>query len=140
MKTEKEILSKIEILTILNVAENNKDKLTKEQIIFIHYLLKNENFENKEINTIERYQRINILNLCNYDLILNSLQIKKLIAVEILKKGINYKVTDNGRKVIEKLASTYFKKNVQILEEIFKTPIDQKSLREKVIPNVRIIQ
>lgn len=124
-----------EILIILSKAGING--LTKEQIILIHYLLKNP--ENATENSLlQRANRLKIFDICDYDLLIESLIRKEIVESKILRVIAKYILTEKGKLLVGKLNNEHISKLRSDVEQIFKDSITEKNLRRRIIPHVHI--
>lgn len=141
MIDEKELLCRFDILSIIYQACKKRKIITKEQVILLHYLLRNRQLKiASEIDNLARFNKISIFNICNYDFNINRLVLNGYISFEIKGSQFYYKITFKGEEFIDKLASVYPKIVIELLKQIFLLPLDEDQLRKEVIPHVNVLR
>ncbi len=138
---EEDKLSAMEIITIFYLADEVGNKLSKEQIMLIHYSIRNQREREINNNHINNYKRINLFSLCDYDQIFD-----KLLSVDIITRKFSslhkprYAITAKGKKIFNSIYSSFLGKILGKIQTLFKEDISEDNLRKVVLPQVRIIK
>ena len=135
MITEKELICRSELLLILKVAKQKNRVLSKEQIIFLHYLANNQDKIRSELNKLKR---MNFFSSCDYDENITRLILLGLVLQEIRNESFIYLITEKGLEYVNKLNSKYLLNKNYEIESLFKSPTNEKELREKILPMVKL--
>lgn len=138
MNKEKDILCRTELLGMLLVAGDKNRMLSKMQIIYLHYLIRNQTVDDLSLNNLKRYHRMNLFNLCDYDSNIKRLVLKEFVDYELKSGKLVFKISEKGRAFLNTLKSPFFIKSMEKIKKIFSSTTNERKLREEVLSMVKI--